>query len=154
MTQRRGDILISSVLIVFSIFMYVLSYYFSGFRLEKESLDIGPSYIPRLILFFLAFSSACLIILRLHIRKKEKTLLISLFPRRIIGILCGFILYIGLAIVVGYGPSTFLFLLISFLILGVRKVWILLLVPPTFTVMIYYIFEKLLKVWLPKGFIF
>jgi hypothetical protein len=154
MTQRKGDILISVTLIGFSIFMYFLSYHFSGFRLEKESSDIGPSYIPRLILFFLAFSSACLILLRLHVRKKEKRLPISLFSQRPIAILCGFILYIGLAMVVGYGPSTFLFLLISFLILGVRKVWILLFLPPTFTLMIYYIFEKLLKVWLPKGLFF
>jgi hypothetical protein len=153
MTQRASDIVLCIVLIAFSAVMYMFSYHFAGFQLERDTADIGPKFVPRVTLFLLALSSTSLIYFRMRSKEKEESPLVSFFSRRLVLTLCGFIFYIALTMMVGFCISTIFFILVSFLVLGVRKFWILLLIPPALTAIIYYVFEKL-NVWLPRGLAF
>ena len=65
-----------------------------------------------------------------------------------------FLVYIYLATLFGYIASTIAFMVLSFYLLGVRKVWMLVVIPLAITLATYYLFENLLNVYLPTGSLF
>jgi vacuolar-type H+-ATPase subunit I/STV1 len=157
MNHVQRDLVMGVLLLVFSISFYVLTYYFSGYEIGELPKDVGPTFLPRLMLAALVLGSISLIFSSL--RRKGKIPADSDKPKQLWHsrplIMFGtFLVYVYLAILFGYVVSTIAFLVLSFYLLGVHKVWVLVVVPPAITLATYYLFETLLNVYLPHGSLF
>lgn len=157
MTQAQRDLMMGILLLIFAVSFYVLTYHFSGYELEKIPQDMGPSFLPRLLLAVLALESIFLIFfsLRVHISAPADSVrLKSILRGRPLVMFGAFLVYVYLATLFGYVTSTIAFLILSFYLLGVRTVLLLILIPPAITLASYYMFEILLNVYLPTGSLF
>jgi putative tricarboxylic transport membrane protein len=157
MTRVQRDLLMGVLLLVFAISFYALSYLFSGYEIEGLPKDVGPTFLPRLVLAVLALESIFLIFFSLRGNGKippdsEKQK--PLWHSRPIIMFGAFLVYVYLATLFGYIASTIAFLILSFYLLGVHNVWQLVVVPPAITLATYYLFETLLDVYLPSGSLF
>lgn len=157
MTPVQRDLLMGILLLVFAISFYALTYHFTGYELEEMPGDVGPTFLPRLMLAALALESMFLI--SFSLRKKGKGSPDSVKPTpvwhsRPIIMFGAFLVYVYLATLFGYIVSTIAFMVLSFYLLGVHRVWVLVVVPPVITLATYYLFETLLDVCLPTGSIF
>ena len=157
MTMKQRNLIMGILLLVFAISFYVLTYHFTGYELEEMPGDVGPTFLPRLMLAALALESTFLI--SFSLRKKGKCSPDSVKPKpvwhsRPIIMFGAFLAYVYLATLFGYIASTIAFLMLSFYLLGVHRVWVLVVVPPVITLATYYLFETLLDVCLPTGSIF
>lgn len=162
MDRTKRDLLMGCLLLVFSMVFYALTYRFPdyGYHLAQRAraVGLGATFMPRLLLGALFLESLFLVLSSLYRAKKA----VEKEPRRLSPLLQGkpavmfgaFVVYVYLATLVGYVISTIAFLAVSFYLLGVRKVWLLMVVPPVITVAIYYLFEVLLGAWLPSGSLF
>jgi hypothetical protein len=70
------------------------------------------------------------------------------------GMLLLFMAYIVFSFLVGYIPSTIIYLGIMFYILGVRAIWQLIIIPIGLALATYYLFQTLLDIYLPVGSLF
>ena len=157
MTQAQRDLMMGILLLILAVSFYVLTYHFSGYELEKIPQDMGPSFLPRLLLAVLALESIFLIFfsLRAHISAPADSVrLKSILRGRPLVMFGAFLVYVYLATLFGYVTSTIAFLILSFYLLGVRTVRLLILSPPAITLASYYMFEILLNVYLPIGSLF
>ncbi|MEW5913556.1 MAG: tripartite tricarboxylate transporter TctB family protein [Thermodesulfobacteriota bacterium] len=157
MNQTRRDLAFGIGLLVFVAPLYWLSYYFTGQKIIQQARDVGPAFLPRLLLIALAVQAAFLIGLSLKNLARESPVAPpppALWHLRPALVFLAFVVYVSLATVLGYVISTVAFLGLSFFLLGERKLWKLLLLPPAITLMVYLLFETLLEVWLPRGTIF
>jgi vacuolar-type H+-ATPase subunit I/STV1 len=157
MNHVQRDLVMGVLLLVFSISFYVLTYYFSGYEIGELPKDVGPTFLPRLMLAALVLGSISLIFSSL--RQKAKITADSVKPKQLwysrpLIMFGTFLVYVYLAILFGYVVSTIAFLVLSFYLLGVHKVWVLVVVPPAITLATYYLFETLLNVYLPHGSLF
>lgn len=155
MTQR--NLMMGILILIFAISFYAISYHFTGYEFEKMPGDVGPNFLPRLTLAALALESIFLIFFSLIAIGKGFTDSIkpaAFWHRRPIIMFGTFLVYIYLSTLFGYIASTIAFLVLSFYLLGLRKAWMLVLIPPVITVATYYLFENLLNVCLPTGSIF
>ena len=157
MTHVQRDLVMGVLLLVFSISFYVLTYSFSGYEIGALPKDVGPTFLPRLTLAALVLGSIFLIFSSLY--KKGKIPAASDKPKQLwysrpLIMFGTFLAYVYLAILFGYIGSTIAFLVLSFYLLGVHKVWLLVVVPPAITLATYYLFETLLNVYLPHGSLF
>jgi hypothetical protein len=151
-----------SLMLVFGIVFYSLTYRFPdyGYHLAQRAraVGLGATFMPRLLFGALILESLFLIISSLHDARRR----VESEPRRLSPLLQSkpaimfgaFVLYVYLATLLGFVISTIAFLAVCFYILGVHKVWLLIVVPPFVTVAIYYLFEVLLGAWLPSGSLF
>jgi putative tricarboxylic transport membrane protein len=158
MGQAQRDLAAGCLLLGFSVFLFILTYRFPefGYSLEQRprTVGLGPTFMPRLVLGALAVESLALISSFFRARKKAARPAEGLKPLwhlKPMIMLGAFLLYVYLATVVGYGLSTILFLAVSFLVLGVRKAWLLMVIPPALTFGVYVLFERLLGISLPLG---
>ncbi|MEW6668008.1 MAG: tripartite tricarboxylate transporter TctB family protein [Thermodesulfobacteriota bacterium] len=162
MDWTRRDLLMGSLLLVFSIFFYAITYSFPdyGYHLAQRAraVGLGATFMPRLVFGALILESLFLILSSLYQawRKAGRVprRLGPLVQKRPAVMFGAFVAYVYLATLLGYVISTLAFLYASFYLLGVRKVWLLMLIPPVITVGIFYLFEALLGAPLPSGSLF
>ncbi len=158
MSQIQRDLVFGIGLLAFVAPFYWLSYHFTGQEILERARDVGPTFMPRLLLIALAVQAACLVALSLkNLLGNSKPTLApppALWHLRPALMFASFLVYVYLATVLGYIVSTMAFLALSLLLLGERKLWKLILLPPAITLSIYLLFENLLEVWLPAGIIF
>ena len=155
--MKQGDLIMGVLLLVLSILLYILTYHFSGYEIEKIPHDMGPTFLPRLLLGALAVESIVLILLA--VVKKEESASASarlkpIFQWRPMIMLGAFLLYIYLTTLFGFIAATIAFMLLAFFLLGVRSIWTLILVPPIITYATYLLFGTLLNIYLPTGSLF
>lgn len=158
MGRAQRDLVAGFFLLGFSLFFFILTYHFPefGYSLEQRprTVGLGPTFMPRLVLGALAVESLVLISSFFRARKRTAQPAEELKPLwhpKTVIMFGAFLLYVYLATLVGYTLSTLVFLALSFLVLGVRKVWLLLVIPPALTFGVYLLFERLLGVSLPSG---
>jgi len=157
MSMTHRNLMMGILILIFAIAFYVMTYQFTGYELEKMPEDVGPTFLPRLTLAALAVESIFLIVFSLiGIGKgsSDKTKPVSFWHPRPIIMFGMFLVYIYLATLFGYIASTIAFMVLSFYLLGVRKVWMLVVIPFAITLTTYYLFENLLNVYLPTGSLF
>lgn len=145
------------LLLCVAIVFYYFSYHFTGYEFETVPHDMGPKFMPRLMLGALAIEAIFLIILSINKKKTSpdnEAALKPIFQKRPFIMLGTFLLYIYLTTLLGYIISTIVFLIVAFLLLGVRNKWSLILTPPLFTMGTYYLFGTLLNIYLPSGSLF
>ena len=154
MTMKQRNLMMGILLLVFAISFYALTYHFTGYELEEMPGDVGPAFLPRLMLAALALESIFLIFFSLVKKRKDSPDSIKPKPiwhSRPIIMFGAFLIYVYLATLFGYIVSTIAFMLLSFYLLGVRRVWMLVVIPPAITFATHYLFESLLNVYLPTG---
>ena len=154
MTRARRDLLMGLLLLAFAVAFYVLTYHFRGQEILDQARDVGPTFLPRILLVALGVQAVCLVAYSLA-RKTEPSVdghnLKHLWQARPALMFAAFLVYAYLATILGYVLSTLAFLVLSFFLLGVRKIWQLVVIPPAITLAVYYLFENVLGVWLPSG---
>lgn len=155
--MRQRNLMMGILILSFAISFYALTYQFTGYEFEKMPGDVGPTFLPRLMLAALALESMFLVFFSLRETGKDSPDLVKPAPfwhRRPIIMFGTFLVYIYLATLFGYIASTIAFMALSFYLLGVRKAWMLAVIPPAITFGTYYLFENLLNVCLPTGSVF
>ena len=154
MTRARRDFLMGLLFLGFAVVFYVLTYYFQGQEILEQATDVGPTFLPRILLAALGIQAVCLIAYSM-VRKRKPSAeghdLKPLWQARPVLMFATFFVYTYLATILGYVVSTLAFLILSLFLLGVRKIWQLVVIPPAITLAVYYLFEKVLGVWLPSG---
>jgi hypothetical protein len=157
MTMKQRNLMMGILILIFAISFYAMTYHFTGYEFEKMPGDVGPAFLPRLMLIALALESIFLIFFSLIEMGKGSPDAVKPAPfwhRRPIIMFGTFLVYIYLATLFGYIASTIAFMVLSFYLLGVRKAWMLVVIPPAITFATYYLFENLLNVCLPTGSVF
>ena len=151
-TKVQQDLVMGIIFLVLAISFFAMTFQFSISELERKTIDLlGPAFVPRLILLALILESFVLIFRKrgnLSTVNEKKTAFWQLRPFVMLGL---FLVYITIASLLGYIISTISFLVLSFYILGLHKLWQLAVVPTVITLAIYYLFEKVFDVWLPSG---
>ena len=153
LTVKQGDLTMGIILLVFSVVFYYFSYHFSGYEIEKIPHDIGPAFLPRLLLGALAIEALALILQAVS-RNAESARMKSIFQFKPLIMLASFVVYIYLTTFFGYIIATMAFMLLAFFLLGMRTVWTLILVPPLITFATYFLFGSALNIYLPSGGLF
>ncbi len=151
---REGrDLVMGLLLLAFAVFFFVLSFFFTGMETDEQTTDVGPAFLPRLLLVAMALEAAFLIVSSgRKIRAGQTSPTLSrLWHRRPLIMFAAFLIYIYLATLIGFIPSSIAFLLLSFFMLGVRRWWLLISLPPAVTLAVYYLFSVLLNIPLPSG---
>jgi putative tricarboxylic transport membrane protein len=156
-SSREGrDLVMGLLLLAFSVFFFILSYFFTGMDTDEQTTDVGPAFLPRRLLVAMVLESAWLIASSWLKKRAGQTSgpLPGLWQRRPLIMFAAFLIYIYLATLVGFIPSSIAFLLLSFFMLGVRRWWLLISLPPAVTLAVYHLFSTLLNVPLPTGSLF
>ena len=157
LSMKQRDLLTGILLVLCALLFYVLTYHFGGYELEKVPYDMGPTFLPRLLLAALGIEAIFLIVFSLAKKAKSPAGaagLKALLQMRPVIMFCAFLVYVYLATLLGYIVATIAFMVISFFLLGVRRVWTLVLVPPAITFATYYLFGSVLNIYLPSGSLF
>lgn len=154
---KQGDLIMGGLLLGFAVALYVLTYHFSGYEIEKQPSDVGPAFWPRLLLAALAVEAVAL--MAIAAAKKRRVgppagQMNAVFQLRPLVMLAAFLLYIWFTTFFGFIIATLAFMLLAFFLLGVRKVPILILVPPAITYATYLLFGQVLNIYLPAGSLF
>lgn len=156
---REGrDLVMGLLMLAFAVFFFVLSYFFTGMQMDEQTTDVGPAFLPRLLLVAMALEAAWLTVSAWR-KKRARTdrpsaPLPRLWQRRPLIMFAAFLIYIYLATLVGFIISSVAFLLLSFFMLGVRRWWLLVSLPPAVTLAVYHLFSTLLNIPLPSGSLF
>ena len=157
LTPNQGDLLMGGLLLLFSLFFYIMTYNFAGYEIDRVEHDIGPAILPRLLLIVMALESLILTVSAVSRgiqSTPESVRLDAVFQRRPIIMLGTFLGYLYLTTFFGYIISTLLFIPLAFYLLGVRGLGNLLLVPPLITATTYFLFGTVLNIYLPSGNLF
>ena len=151
---KYSDLIIGGILLLTAVVFYIFTFRFSGYEFETVPNDMGPKFMPRLILFALALESIVLIslnIVKSGQQSERPTPSAPIFQKRPFIMLGTFLLYIFVTPFLGYIASTIVFMIVAFLLLGVRNKWAIIFTPPLVTVATYYLFGTLLNIYLPSG---
>ena len=157
LSKEHGDLLMGAVLLTFTALFYLLTYKFSGYTMDETAHDVGPTFMPRLMLIVLGIESIGLLIaagLKIARLSETKTPLPKVLQARPFIMLAAFLAYIWLTTLFGFLIATEAFMLMALFLLGVRGLWTLLLVPPAITAATYFLFSNLLNIFLPVGSLF
>lgn len=140
--MRTGNIIFSSLLLAL---MFGVLYMTLQMPAAVNRDQIGPSYVP--MVYVCAAIVLCIGIIIQSV--KEKTKEPFHFDKR-------FFLYVFIAVIylitihfIGYYLSTVLSLVVLFLMLGVRKWYVLISVPSGFCLFIYIVFDRLVNLPIP-----
>lgn len=153
LTFKQGDLIMGIVMLTFSVVFYYFSYHFAGYEMEKVPHDVGPAFLPRLLLGALAIESVALILAGVS-KNADNRSMKPIFQLKPIVMLVAFVVYIFLCTFFGYMIATMAFMILGFFVLGVRGMWTLLLVPPVITVATWFLFGTILGIYLPTGSLF
>jgi hypothetical protein len=150
---KQGDLTFGIILLAFSVVFYYLSYHFTGYEIEKIPNDVGPAFMPRLLLGAMVIEAIALLLQSVS-SNADSARMKRVFQLRPMVMLASFVCYIYLSTFLGYIISTILFMLLAFTLLGVRGIWTLILVPPLIAFATYFLFGSVLNIYLPSGILF
>jgi len=157
LSKEQGDLLMASVLLVFTVLFYLLTFKFSGYSMEENPGDVGPTFMPRLMLAVMGIESLALLVsswLKVARSTEPPTPLPKVLQARPFIMLGTFLLYIWLTTLFGFSIATVAFMLLALFLLGVRGLWTLLIIPPAITAATYFLFSRVLNIFLPVGSLF
>lgn len=141
--DRSGTILVSIALLFLSILFFYMTF---SFPIEE---GVGPATVPRLWISFLMILNVYLIyraVKGIEGPDQEEG-----DPKKTLKFVILMILYIGLLDILGYFIDTFLFLVISPLMLYYKKIVNLILISVIWLVFVYYVFMRTLHIPIPLG---
>lgn len=153
MVSARSDFHIGLVLLAFAAIFFYFSFGFTQPAYQAEAQHVGPAFMPRLLLVALAILSLVLIfssVSKLNAEKANQLDKAKIVEARPAIMFFAFAFYAYLSTVLGFVVTTLFFLVISFYMLGVKKLWQILILSPAITAAVYYLFAVLLNVWLPE----
>lgn len=153
LSVRQGDLIMGIIFLIFSAAFYYFSYHFAGYEIEKVPYDVGPAFMPRLLLGALALEAVALILSAVS-KKTDVVSMNRIFQLKPMVMLASFVVYIYLTTFFGYIIATMAFMLLAFFLLGIRGIWTLVLVPPLITFTTYFLFGSILGIYLPTGSLF
>lgn len=142
-----GDTVIAGFLLVFSLFLFILT---KDFPRGKLATSVGPASMPRLWIYGLWIFCTWLVFQTVrgkHSPKNSDSGNVRI-PLGLVGLMFGYLLAIRYA---GYYVSTVLFLSAGAYQLNYRKYWIIVVTVLGFVVLSYVIFYRILQVPLPRG---
>ena len=116
----------------------------------------APAMLPKLILTTIIILSV-LLFLRSRATGKnngEKNIFQETLVSRVLLTIFATILYIQFSSILGFYFSTFIFLLVMFIFLGLKKKLLFLVIPALVILILFLIFNLWLKVPTPKGILF
>jgi len=116
----------------------------------------APAMLPKLILITTIILSV-LLFLRSRVTEKNnggKNIFQGVSVSRVLLTIFATILYIQFSSILGFYFSTFIFLLVMFIFLGLKKKLLYLIIPALVILILFLIFTLWLKVPTPKGILF
>jgi len=116
----------------------------------------APAMLPRLILITTIILSVLLFIRSRGTKKNndEKNIFQGISVPRVLLTIFATILYIKLTSILGFYFSTFIFLAVMFIFLGLKKKLLFLVIPTLVILILFLIFNFWLRVPTPKGILF
>jgi len=155
-TAMQSLLNLKGPLLIFGVALYL---FFLGGRLDETTLpgELGPYFWPRAILILLMVSCGIKSLEILAPRKEAETsgeAGVSLPPVHILKLVALIAMVIGVVLAmdkIGFLLSNFLFLLLFLFLTGLRRKFLLLLIPAGGTVALLYLFVKVVYLPLPKG---
>lgn len=152
--MRKGEIISSIILILFSLIFMAQSKKLSGMGVIGGELTLGADFLPfwlsiiMLILSIFLFLSGIL----LHTEGKTRILLPEYMGwKRIFYIVAGLFGYLLILERIGFALSTFIFLILTMILLERHKSLIAFIVSVLVTSGLYLLFKLWLKAPLPEG---
>jgi len=143
---EKANRMIALTLIVCAIFLYRMTFAWRS----------APAMLPKLILITTIILSV-LLFLRSRVTEKnkgEKNIFQGVSVSRVLLTIFATILYIQFSSILGFYFSTFIFLLVMFIFLGLKKKLLYLIIPALVILILFLIFTLWLKVPTPKGILF
>ncbi len=158
--MRKGSIIISIVLLVFSFFSYfyiIPTQIISSIPIDKSTPSVlHPDFFPRLTVFILAIASVSLLISSIKFKTDEKTYgedYKSAISRVVFVFLLSYLYVLSLKYI-GYSISTPIFMAIIIILLGLRDWRYVIPTSLLFPLFLNYFFWYSFKVILPEGELF
>ena len=144
--MEKANRIIALTLIVCAIFLFRMTFAWRS----------APAMLPKLILITTIILSV-LLFLRSRVTEKnngEKNIFQGVSASRVLLTIFATILYIQFSSILGFYFSTFIFLLVMFIFLGLKKKLLYLIIPTLVILILFLIFTLWLKVPTPKGILF
>lgn len=150
--MKLGNIISSIVVVVLGVFIILQS---NNFPDEVASAP-GPGIYPSLLGWLLVLLGSILLIQTFVFRKKEEIIVTftskqALFIYKLIGVS---VLYCIVLPFLGFAITSFLFLIITSFMLGLKKYRLLILIPMVSIILILFIFGTIFHIPLPGQTIF
>lgn len=146
MREKAGDIISAVLLLAFAVAMFGLTF---GFPPPGQQNDPGTVALPRIV----AGGLGLLALLLLTRPRGGEPLPRGRAALRVAGILVLAFAYAAALEPLGFILASTLFLLGAMLLAGARKLLYLILVPPGLSILLFYVFYRLLEVALPRGLV-
>jgi len=143
---EKANRIIALTLTVCAIFLYRMTFAWRS----------APAMLPKLILITTIILSV-LLFLRSRVTEKNnggKNIFQGVSVSRVLLTIFATILYIQFSSILGFYFSTFIFLLVMFIFLGLKKKLLYLIIPALVILILFLIFTLWLKVPTPKGILF
>ena len=144
--MEKANRIIALTLTVCAIFLYRMTFAWRS----------APAMLPKLILITTIILSV-LLFLRSRVTEKNnggKNIFQGVSVSRVLLTIFATILYIQFSSILGFYFSTFIFLLVMFIFLGLKKKLLYLIIPALVILILFLIFTLWLKVPTPKGILF
>lgn len=146
MRGRAGDVVAALLLLGFAVAMFVLTL---GFPAPGQPNDPGTAALPCIV----SVGLAVLAVLLLMRARGGEPLPRGRAALRVVGIMVLAVAYAFLLEPLGFILASALFLLGAMLLAGARQVLYLVIVPPSLSLALFYLFYRLLEVSLPRGIV-
>lgn len=146
MRDKAGDFISAGLLLAFAVAMFAVTF---SFPPPGQANDPGTAAFPRIV----GVALAVFAVLQLLRAERGEPLPRGQAALRVVGILALLAAYATVLELLGFILSTTLFLLCAILLAGARRPLYLILLPPTLSVVLFYMFSRLLEVSLPRGVI-
>ena len=117
-------------------------------ELESNLNIIGASFLPKLLAFCLGGMSV--FILLDHTNEKYLEFKISQETRMVLGFMALLFLYIYTISIIGFEISSFVFLMLTMLMLGLRKIPVMLGIATILPAIVYVVFVKMMYIPIPS----
>lgn len=142
--DRAGNLVVAVLLLALAVTMFAAT---ADMPSPGSASDPGAAGYPRLLAVGIGLLALALLAQRDHWQEgpgRDGVL-------RVVAITVLTILYVNVLAALGYLLATVLFLLATMLVAGARSPAALLLIPPVFSALVYYLFFAVFEVSLPRG---
>jgi len=127
--------------------IFICGFYLASNLPHPPAAELGSGFFPRLLFLVLGVCGVTLLIQ--SVRRKDKIPLPKVNWRQVVPMAALILMYAGLLSPLGFRAATFLFLILSLLILGVRKAVYLISIPVAVSLGLHWIFVNAFRVVLP-----
>jgi putative tricarboxylic transport membrane protein len=144
--DRAGDIVSAGLVLAFAVAVFLVSL---GFPPPGQPNDPGTAAFPQLI----AIGLGVLALLQLLQLGETEALPRGSGALRVVGVVVLLFVYVQMLEPLGFVLSSALFMLAALLLAGARRLLTLLAVPIGVSVVLFWVFYRVLSVPLPRGFV-